>query len=326
MRYRLLDQRGQVTVLAALLLPAMLVASLGALEAANAYRQNLALQRAASAAARAVADRATATDLSAPEPPTWMEEEARRIAEEALGPDLAPERVTVRWADEAGTVPAPGRSYSLDVTVPDFITSSTTLRWGDPHSFNYLVPQFVTQAAQRWASFSFRHEDTWLDPGRRSGDVSHSHGYQDYSYDCPYNCWYTRWYGVGTAWRIRPDLLDHLDFPSNRSGFPGGLVYRLAPRDHLRMVCPQHLAGRKTEACQLRSSRRPHSGSALRLPKLKDRNGKRVVHPPGHLAREDRLQPAIREHPGKPAAGHSRPLCRLRRGHHSAGGRAPVPP
>jgi hypothetical protein len=202
MRYRLLDQRGQVTVLAALLLPAMLVASLGTLEAANAYRQNLALQRAASAAARAVADLATAADLSAPEPPPWMEEEARRIAEEALGPDLAPERVTVRWADEAGTVPAPGRSYSLDVTVPDFITSSTTLRWGDPHSFNYLVPQFVTQAAQRWASFSFRHEDTWLDPGRRSGDVSHTHMYWDDSYDCPGNrCYSPNFYGVGlSAW------------------------------------------------------------------------------------------------------------------------------
>ena len=168
-------------MLAALLLPVFLAVSTGVVELGNVYSQSLALSRAASSAARALADMAGGQDLASPSPPAWMQQQAAALVREALGDQAAVESVEVVWGSSPRVVNNVGWGLRVEIPVPEFGTGSTDLRWGDPHTFTYQTPSYTTSWRSRGFQPGVNYGESATYPGWRWANLTHWHRYADNS-------------------------------------------------------------------------------------------------------------------------------------------------
>lgn len=150
-------------VIAVLVLPAFLLATLGVLEAGNAYRQSVAAARAAAAAAVAAADVVGPGIDGAPLPP-FAEMAATDAARRVIGDTVELVSVEARWGDAPRDVtPYPGEDLEAVVPLPRFDPGSTTLRWGESHGFSYQFPTYrVATRVHPITPSMGNYVDTWL--------------------------------------------------------------------------------------------------------------------------------------------------------------------
>lgn len=175
------SERGQAVVMAALLLPVFLMVSTGVIELGNVYSQSLAMARAVDSAAKALADLASSADLTSPSPPPWMQQAAVNLVREALGDQAALDGAQVSWGSTPRIINNVGGGLRVEVPLPQFGVDSTTLRWGDSHSFAYQAPSHDTA----WRSTGFQpgvgYGESATYPGWQWANLTNWHWYADNS-------------------------------------------------------------------------------------------------------------------------------------------------
>jgi len=184
MRSRRLSS-GQAAVLGALALPALLLATLGVLEAGNAYQQSLAASRAAAVAVAAVAD-LVGPGVEGEALPSFAAEVADAAARRAVGDAAEVVSVEARWGGPPEeTSPYPGGPIRTVVPLPQFDPGSTTLRWGEEHGFSYRFPTYWVASETRAIQPRMgTYQDVWATKQRVTvPGQPHEHNYTDRGLD-----------------------------------------------------------------------------------------------------------------------------------------------
>jgi len=234
MRSRRLSS-GQAAVLGALALPALLLATLGVLEAGNAYRQSLAASRAAAVAVAAVAD-LVGPGVEGEALPSFAAEVADAAARRAVGDAAEVVSVEARWGGPPEeTSPYPGGPIRAVVPLPRFDPGSTTLRWGEEHGFSYRFPTYWVASETRAIQPQMgTYTDVWASkqqvtvPGQ-----PHEHEYADSGLRLfTLTLWgEIRWKGVVCIWGLpKPVCWPVGGYGVGWSGHPVG--YWMTPFDY----------------------------------------------------------------------------------------------
>jgi hypothetical protein len=172
---------GQAAVLGALALPALLLATLGVLEAGNAYQQSLAASRAAAVAVAAVTD-LVGPGVEGDALPPFAVQVAENAARQAVGDTAEVVSVEARWGGPPGeTTPYPGGPIRATVPLPRFDPGSTTLRWGEEHGFSYQFPSYSVPSETRAIQPQMgTYYDFWGSKQRVTvGGLPHEHDFSD---------------------------------------------------------------------------------------------------------------------------------------------------
>lgn len=173
-------ERGQAMILVAIVLPVIALATVGVIEWGQTYAEATQTQRAAQAAAEAVAQQLAPGDMTQSAPPGWASTLAATMVR-----DMLPQAsgVTVAWGPGGQQLPAnpSAPAPTTAITVPTFGQGSSTQTWAYAGTMSYQLPGYGygTQQNTLQTSFGYTYEAT--NPQWAQQWVSGSHGYWDTS-------------------------------------------------------------------------------------------------------------------------------------------------
>ncbi len=177
-RERHRSQAGQVVVLTAVTLPVLALLTAGVFEWGQTYAEATQAQRAAQAAAEAVAQHLTQQDMLQNAPPGWATALATTVVQDMV-PQTGGGGVTVAWGGVSESAPA--APQTADVPTQTFAQGSTSFDWTHSHNVTYQLPSYGYNASPNWNQTGMNYWDEATVGAWTPQWVSGSHGYWDTS-------------------------------------------------------------------------------------------------------------------------------------------------